>query len=131
MSAHQMLGGAYAAMTTDMRGKLHNYQLSLEHRYGDPAVYAAQQEEMAAQQAVVAYAEAKTREQALSSAYGKNRDRIRTEHKSRLERFARDKPPRYLEVDSAQPLDPTSEPPQRARPPAAKSASSRAPANAR
>ena len=112
-------------MTADMRGKLTNYRLSLEHRYGDPAVYAAQQEEMAAQQAVVAYANAKTQEQALSLAYGKKRDQIRSEHRARLARFVQDKPPRYLEVEKDQLPYPTSSHAQLADPPRANIAPSR------
>jgi hypothetical protein len=86
-------------MTNDMRGKLGLYMTSLEMRYGDPRTYAAQREEMAAEQAVVIHSEVKTREQALSHAYTKNRERIRQAHKSRMVQFAQDKPPRYLETD--------------------------------
>ena len=99
MSTHQILGDAYELMRHDMRGKLGNYLTSLEHRYGDPSVYAAQREEMMAEQAEVVYNQAKTREQALSIAYDKNRDKIRREHTLRLARFVQDKPPRYFLTD--------------------------------
>ena len=95
------LGDAYAYMTSDMRGKLGHYMTSLEHRYGDPAVYAAQREEMAAEQAAVLYAEAKSRETVLASTYNSNREKIREKHKLRMVQFAQDKPPRYMEADTA------------------------------
>ena len=78
------LGAAYNSMSSDMRMKLGGYMTSLERRYGDPAAYAAQRAEMAAEQASVMYAEAKTREQALSAAYGKNRESIRQAHVARM-----------------------------------------------
>lgn len=99
MSAHEALGSAMQFMRTDMKGKLAGYMTSLEHRYGDPAVYAAQREQMMAEQAVVLHHQAKTREEALSLAYQKNRERIRDEHRSRIQQWVRDTPPRYLEVD--------------------------------
>ena len=39
------------AMTGDMRGKLHAYMGSLEHRFGDPEVYALQREAAAMEHA--------------------------------------------------------------------------------
>ena len=117
MSAHQLLGDAFQIMTNDMRSKIQAYNVSLQSRYGDPAVYAAQQEQMAAEQAAVAYGQAKTQEQALSVAYGKSRDRIRAQHKTRLAQFVRDKPPRYLEAEPEASSDPTAEPSQDAPPP--------------
>lgn len=97
------IGYAFQMMTGDMRSKLGMYMTSLEHRYGDPAVYAAQREEMAAEQAMVAHSEVKSHEDALAVTYNKNRDRIRETHKSRMAQFARDKPPRYLEADQEAP----------------------------
>lgn len=131
MSAHESFKQAFNHMTMDMRGKLGGYQLSLEHRYGDPAVYAAQREEMAAQQAVVAYAQVKNREDALSVAYGKNRDRSREAHKARLQRYSQDKRPRYLQADSPPSPDPTSAPPPPGDPPPPKAPAARRWANAR
>ncbi len=104
------IGQAYDIMTSDMRGKLHGYQQSLEHRYGDPRVYAMQREQMAADQAEIIYSEAKTREQALASAYQKNRQQTQVDHRSRLERFARDKPPQFSEVHQNGFADQTVEP---------------------
>jgi len=119
MSTHEFFGGAFTQMTTDMRGKLHNYQLSLEHRYGDPRVYAAQREEMAAEQAVVEYTRVKSREAALSHAYGENRDRIRAAHKARLARFTRDKLPGYPSREVVPEPDPTAGRPSPVQPPRA------------
>ena len=82
--AQPVLGAAYNSMSADMSFKLGNYMTALERRYGDPAAYAAQRAEMAAEQAAVMYSEAKTREQALSAAYGKNREAIRQSHHARM-----------------------------------------------
>lgn len=114
MSAHEALGQAYQVMTRDMGGKLGLYMNSLQHRYGDPRAYEAQREEMAAQQAAVIHANVKTREEALSAAYHNNRQAIREAHDIRMQRFARDKPPRYLEVESSG--DQIAAPPPASRP---------------
>ena len=82
--AQPELGAAYNLMSSDMRNKLGSYMTALERRYGDPAAYAAQRAEMAAEQASVMYAQAKTREDALSTAYGKNREAIRNSHNARM-----------------------------------------------
>ena len=46
----------YKGMTTDMGQKLSGYYMSLQSRYGDPRVYAQQQEAMARDQAAVQHA---------------------------------------------------------------------------
>ena len=104
MSAHIAIGDAFNLMTNDMRGKLGNYMTSLEYRYGDPQTYAVQREEMAAELASVVHSEVKTREQTLSAAYGKNREGIRSAHKARMGRQARDKPPRSTDPSQTAPL---------------------------
>lgn len=109
------MGMAFNYMTADMRGKLGGYMTSLEQRYGDPQVYAAQREQMAAEQAEVVYSEAKTHEQALSAAYHKNVRKLQDDHRSRLDRFVRDKPPRYLEVERHQTDEPPAPKPPRKR----------------
>lgn len=78
---------AYNYMTTDMLSKMGQYKLSLEHRYGDPRVYEAQREEMAAEQAVIRHQDSRSAEEALSAAYRKNRQQSTAQHKSRMVRF--------------------------------------------
>lgn len=128
MSVHQQMGGAYNYMSNDMRGKLGNYMTSLQHRYGDPAIYAAQREEMAADQARIVHTRVKSREDALSAAYSQNRDQIRQGHASRMQNFTRDKPPQYLEPDQP---DHMHEPPEPVRPPPPTKARARRQASAR
>ena len=111
----QEIAGAFMHMSTDMGGKLSNYYHSLQARYGDPEVYAAQRQEMAEEQAAVAHAQSKTREGALQAAYEKNRGDARSTHSARLNRRARNTP---LESASPGPTDPparrTQRPPKRA-----------------
>lgn len=102
MSAHHAMGAAFDYMKNDMKGKLGRYMISLEHRYGDPAVYEAQREEMAAEQAAVIHSEVKSREEALSTAYQKDREEIRRLHNIRMGRPVRDRVPQYLEPDPSQ-----------------------------
>ena len=78
------LGRAYQQMTADMGGKMSNYLVSLQSRYGDPRVYAMQQEQMAAEQAAVAHRQASTRSEALRAAYDKTREDVRRLHNSRM-----------------------------------------------
>jgi len=131
MSAHTAIGDAFNFMSQDMRGKLGVYMTSLEHRYGDPVAYAAQREEMAAEQAAVIHSEVKTREEALSAAYNTNRERIRNSHKVRMAQLARDKPPRYLEVGPDEPPDQTDAPPSHSDPRRVKGGRAPRPATAR
>ena len=79
------LGRAYQQMTADMGGKMSNYLVSLQSRYGDPRVYAMQQEQMAAEQAVVAHQQVNTRSEALRAAYEKTRGDVRKIHTSRMQ----------------------------------------------
>ena len=72
-------------MTADMGGKMSNYLVSLQSRYGDPRVYAMQQEQMAAEQAVVAHQQVSTRSEALRAAYEKTRESVRGIHASRMQ----------------------------------------------
>ena len=95
------IGQAFGSMTSDMRNKLSNYQLSLEHRYGDPRTYALEREQMAAEQAMVSHSESRSVEQVLSAAYDKKRSDIRGGHASRMTRFAQDKPLQYLEPEQS------------------------------
>lgn len=74
------MGHAYAYMSHDMGMKLGHYYESLQSRYGDPRVYAMEQERMASEQAAVAHAHATTRAEALSHAYEKTRVDVRKTH---------------------------------------------------
>lgn len=82
MSEH--MGVAFDNMRFDMRGKLGGYMHTLQARYGDPRVYAMQQEQMAAQESAIAFAHAQTRSEALTAAYAQNRDTARQSHASRM-----------------------------------------------
>ena len=79
------LGQAYQQMSADMGGKMSNYLVSLQSRYGDPRVYAMQQEQMAAEQAAVAHRQVSTRSEALRAAYEKTREGVRGTHASRMQ----------------------------------------------
>ena len=61
----------FSAMTEDMRQKLGSYHNNLQCRFGDPRVYAAQQEEMAMQAARVEYENSRSTADVLQSAYKK------------------------------------------------------------
>lgn len=100
----QEIAGAYQYMTMDMGGKLSNYYHSLQARFGDPAVYAMQREQMAAQVASVQYSEAKTREEALRSAYDKQRVECTNAHQTRMSGASRTRRPQS---------DPPADPPPR------------------
>ena len=78
------IGFAYENMTSDMRMKLGSYMHSLEMRYGDPRVYEMQQEERRQRQAAVEFAQAKSHETALRSAYNNQREVVRSSHKNRI-----------------------------------------------
>lgn len=111
MDSHELMGQAYKMMTHDMRGKLSGYQFSLESRYGDPRTYALERQMMAEEQAAVEYSRAKTHEEALSVAYGKNREQIRENHRLRMRQhltpYTR---PESREVDPTRSAYPTPEP---------------------
>ena len=87
------IGYATSVMSQEMRGKLASYMTSLQARYGDPRVYEMEREQMAARQAEVAHAQAKTREQALAAAYSNNREQIRSKHQTRIQRWSQGKRP--------------------------------------
>lgn len=78
------IGDAMHHMSSDMHGKLGNYMTSLQHRYGDPRVYAAQREEMAMEQAAVNHAQSRSKEEVLQTAYDKKRITNRETHNARM-----------------------------------------------
>ena len=81
------------AMTGDMRGKLHAYMGSLEHRYGDPQVYALQREAAAMEHAERQFFASKGREQTHVNTYAEKRQAAREQHTARLESKHR---PKYV-----------------------------------
>jgi hypothetical protein len=81
------------AMTGDMRGKLHAYMGSLEHRYGDPQVYALQREAAAMEHAERQFLASKGREQTQVTSYAEKRQAAREQHATRLETKSR---PKYV-----------------------------------
>ena len=78
------MGLYYDAMTRDMGGKLAGYFESLQHRYGDPRVYAMQQEEMAERRGRAAHTKASTAAEALREAYKSKASKNRADHNKRM-----------------------------------------------
>jgi hypothetical protein len=79
------------AMTGDMRGKLHGYMGSLEHRFGDPEVYALQREAAAMAYAERQFLASKGNEHQHMNAYTEKRQTTREQHDARIETRARPK----------------------------------------
>ena len=88
MSAYDMMGNATTFMTMDMRQKLGSYYYSLQDRYGDPAVYAAERELVKQQEEEIAHAQATSQAQALEKSYHTNRAEIRAQHHAKHGRRA-------------------------------------------
>ena len=82
--ACQEFGSIYNAMTRDMGRKLDMYQISLQTRYGDPRIYAQQQEIAARDTAAAEYMKSKKTSQLLEDAYKRQTERNRAIHNSRL-----------------------------------------------
>ena len=78
------MGQMYMAMTVDMGQKLSGYSMSLQSRYGDPRVYAQQQEQMARDQAAVAHSKSQKTAQLLEDAYERQKERNRVQHNTRI-----------------------------------------------
>ena len=78
------MGKLYGAMTTDMGQKLSGYYVSLQSRYGDPRIYAAQQEQMARDKVAVQHAKSQKTAQLLEDAYQRQSERNRELHATRL-----------------------------------------------
>ena len=58
--------------------------MSLQSRYGDPRVYAQQQEQMARDQAAVAHSKSQKTAQLLEDAYERQKERNRVQHNTRI-----------------------------------------------
>lgn len=78
------IGALYQHMTTDMRHKLNAYHTSLQSRYGDPRVYAQQQEAMARDRAAVQHEKSRKTALLLEDAYQRQAKRNRDLHASRI-----------------------------------------------
>lgn len=77
------INGAYSYMTNDMRNKLGAYYESLQFRYGDPRMYALQEQQMAADAAAVQHHRVESVSDALQQAYNHKRNAIRSAHDAR------------------------------------------------
>lgn len=91
-------------MSERMQGQLGQYNFSLQARYGDPRVYAMQQEQMRRDQAAVEHSKAKDTSQLLQDAYKRQAERNRETHYKRINQSVRPSAP------------PESEPKKRGRP---------------
>ena len=78
------VGEAFQRMTGETKGRLHGYYVSLQDRYGDPRVYAAQEEQLRVRAAVASHAKAQTISEAMRSAYDSQQERVDMEHKLRM-----------------------------------------------
>jgi len=81
------------AMTGDMRAKLHGYMNTLEHRYGDPQVYALQREAAAMAHAERMFRASKGAEQKHATTYADKRQATREQHDARIQTKTR---PKYV-----------------------------------
>jgi len=88
----QEIAQALGLMSSDMRVKLGSYYTSLQHRYGDPRVYAMQEEAMRVEQAAIGHHSVVTRADALRSAYDHNRSATRVAHDLRMKRHPATRP---------------------------------------
>ena len=71
-------------MSGAMRNNLSMYSHSLQSRYGDPRVYAMQQEQIAADREGRDYSRVKTAEEALEATYRKSRKKVSEAHNKRV-----------------------------------------------
>jgi hypothetical protein len=116
------IGHVFTAMSQDMRMKLGGYAVSLQARYGDPRVYAQQQEQMARDRAAVEHAKSKKTAKLLEDAYARQTERNRATHHERLlsradrrsasrpESAAKPQRARRKPVQSEQPAAPSPQP---------------------
>ena len=78
------MGQCYDAMTADMGKKLSGYYVGLQSRFGDPRVYAAQRNEMLAQEARVVHSNAGRTAELLREAYANKQKHNRVTHEERM-----------------------------------------------
>ena len=96
------INSAVDYMSTDMRGKLLGYQMSLQPR----SEQIMQREQEAVTEAEMIYSHAKTVESELSTAYAKSQEEHVKSHAARMARSVQDKPLRYLEAVRRKPQPP-------------------------
>lgn len=77
---------AYGRMAAGLRNRTNDYLLTLQHRYGDPRVYAMQEQQMRADTAAMQFNAMKNEETALRSAYETQRATVRNMHEARMGR---------------------------------------------
>lgn len=75
---------AYSRMSQDLGSNLSHYYGTLQARFGDPRVYAAQEEQIRAQTAVIEYHESLSKSDALRTAYNQSRSQIAEKHANRI-----------------------------------------------
>ena len=78
------IGNAYNSMTRDMGGKLSQYYIDLQSRFGDPQVYAAQHNEMRQQEARLQHKKMQHKSELLRTAYIERQQANRTSHDKRM-----------------------------------------------
>ena len=78
------LSMATSYMSQNMRNQLGGYQLSLQCRYGDPRIYAQQEQQMAKDRAAVAYNKAQHVSKLLEDSYKRQTERNRELHAKRI-----------------------------------------------
>ena len=110
-------GEYYTAMTSDMGSKLSGYFVGLQSRFGDPRVYAAQRQQMAAQEAAAVHGDKKRAEQILEHAYSRQAERNRATHDARMSKR------RENQTGASRPGSERPPPPTRSAPPRPKPAS--------
>ena len=111
------MGAYYHAMTNDMGQKLSGYAASLQGRFGDPRVAAAQEAQMRQQQAAAMHAATSYTSALKKPQYDQSRAGIKATHDARMsKRMAQGKRP-----GSAQPAKDPAPRPTPARPSRAKS----------
>ena len=105
------IGRLYNAMTTDMGRKLSGYSQSLQSRYGDPRVYAQQQEAMARDRAAVQHAKSRRTAELLHEAYERQQQRNRELHDARISNRVRRKSAKPPESDTPSKRQNSQQPP--------------------
>jgi hypothetical protein len=81
-------------MTLDFRGGLQNYFIALQSHYGDPRIYALQEAERNADEALLRHHEAVGQANANAAARENQLNEMIEQHRLRMETLLRNDPPR-------------------------------------